>query len=361
MADSLVTAGESKFFCPMVKAFGYGHDDVAVSKTLVDEGVSCLGVALFEEGFRLREAGLSKIDILVFHPIISSECVEMAAEQNLIPVLSSWREISFIEKAKRKPLAVHIKFNTGMNRLGFEISEAEKLKAYFEANSAVKLTGVCTHFHSAEDLPKVGGHTRKQIALFGALAKAFSSESIVCHAHNSSALVSAFSTQTNAPFGARPGLAIYGVKPEVTHLTPAQKEIYNQIDLKPVMKVTSQIVHQHELKRGESVSYGARFVAEINSTVGVVPIGYADGYPRHLSSRGAMLYDGRPAPVSGTVCMDFTMINLTLLKAPDSGWVGQNIVILGDSISAGDLARLAGTNSYEILTNFSRRVPRVMV
>lgn len=347
------------FFCPMVKAFAYGHDDIAISKALIGEGATHLGVALFEEGVRLREAGLSAVEILVFHPMIDQRCVEATVQYGLTPVVSSWRELQLIEASKHRPIHVHLKFNTGMNRLGFELVEIAKLQTYFSSHSPTKLAGVCTHFHSGEDLPKFAGHTVRQLQLFEEVKKSFAG--LPTHAFNSSALTANFCLKAKAAFGARPGIALYGIRPEVTHLTSTQKEVYDQLDFKPVMRVVSKIVHTHELKPGETVSYGARFVAEINSTIGVIPIGYADGYPRHLSSRGAMLYDGRPAAVSGTVCMDFTMINLTNLNTPAAGWVGQDIVVLGDSISANDLARLAGTNSYEILTNFSRRVPRVMV
>ncbi len=353
------------FFCPMVKANAYGHDDIAVSIALVDEGISHVGVALYEEGVRLRDNKVSNCEILVFNPIMNEATVEAAARYELTPVLSSWREIEFLDKSNNAPAAVHLKFNTGMNRLGFDYKDVGKLKSYFQSSDRVQLRGVCTHFFDGEDYLLSEGSTQRQIRKFKDIAKTFSGKGVVAHALNSSALVASYCKALPSEFGARPGLAIYGLKPHVLVQSDAQKDIYNHLEFKPVMKIVAQIVHQHLLKIGESVSYGARFVAEKATTIGVVPIGYADGYPRLLSSRSAMLCNGRKAQVSGTVCMDFTMINLTQIAAPPSGWVGQEVVVLGETtsgavITAEELAELVGTNTYEIVTNVSRRVPRVV-
>jgi alanine racemase len=354
-------AAGNDFFCPMVKAYAYGHDDLVTVKTLIDEGCMFFGVALIEEGLRLRAADLAAKTILVFHPLQNSKDAQALIENHLTPVLSSWREIEILEALTRAPLTVHVKFNTGMNRLGFERREADKLKTFFQNHKHLRLTGVCTHFFNSEDWLSVEGHTRKQLTEFAALEKKFAGADIFFHALNSSAMVANFCGDAPAPYGSRPGIALYGIKPLVECVNAAQKQKYDELIFKPVMSIHSQIILTHELQRGERVSYGGRFVAEKDSLIGVVPIGYADGFFRHFSSKGVMLCDSRRVPVTGTVCMDFTMLNLTGLPQPETGWVGEGVTILGETLQADELAQIIGTNSYEILTNISRRVPRVFV
>lgn len=358
-------AGSRTFFCPMVKANAYGHDEIAVAKTLIEEKVNALGVALYEEGVRLRKNKISKCDVLVFSPATTVSAFEAAGQFNLTPVISSFRELELCKKAKKKPKSVHIKFNTGMNRLGFEPEEAAAVADYFRKNAGSKLAGICTHFYSGEDLLVDGGSTQSQFVIFKKVVSRFKDFAVDLHCLNSSALVAEHCSKNSPTFGSRPGLAIYGVKPDVQCLTKDQIQTYTKVDLKPVMSVTSEIILLHQLNVGDAVSYGARFVADKKSVVGVVPVGYADGFSRILSSIGEVIVHGQLTRVAGTVCMDFIMIDLTDLKPPQKGWVGAQVILLGSDkrvqIRATDIAEKIGTNAYEILTNFSARVPRVIV
>jgi alanine racemase len=159
------------------------------------------------------------------------------------------------------------------------------------------------------------------------------------------------------------------VRPELTYATPKAVERWRRLDLRPVMSLSATICHVQEVHAGETVSYGGHFRVEKNSIIGVVGIGYADGYFRHFSNVGAMLWRGRRVPVSGTVCMDFTMLDLTEVCAkndiPTPMILGEEVIILGsqpeETITADEMARMIGTNPYEIFTNVSQRVPRVYV
>lgn len=358
--------GQNEFFCPMVKANAYGHGDIEISKVITDEGVSSLGVALIEEGVRLRESGLDRVDILVFHPYLTTKDAEILRRHRLTPVLSSWSSLESLEKTfESESCGVHLKFNTGMSRLGFSLHEADQLSRYFRSNNRLKIEGLCTHLLSGEDRGIPNSRTDGQIESLHSAAKKFSGLNLKIHCLNSSAIVAQFCLQQKGldNMGARPGLSLYGVKPEIMTSDPRARERWSEINFKPVMSVESSIVLTQFVPSGSTVSYGGTFQAQRDTLIGVIPVGYADGYSRHFSNIGAMLCCGRKVPVSGTVCMDFTMVNLTDLQKMREHWVGEPVVILGAQdearIAADDLARMINTNSYEVLTNFSSRMPRV--
>ncbi len=363
--------GKEQFFCPMLKANAYGHGDIEIALALRNEGAKCFGVALVEEGVRLREH-IPDASLLVFQPFADLHSARAVVANRLTPVLSSWDSIRALESAAGADSAqteIHLKFNTGMARLGFAPSEAEKLAAYFRSSHrSLIVRGICTHLFAGEDALHGDGHTHVQLKLFSEIFEHFKSNEICGHVLNSSACLARFLGPDNLVlkhWGARPGLSLYGVKAPVTGLNAEAISRYEKIDLRPVMRVISKVVHAQRLANGDTVSYGGRYQVKRESTIGVVPIGYADGYMRRLSSKANMSCRGRLVPVAGTVCMDFTMIDMTAANAS----VGDEVVVLGAQnadgqtamISAQELADLAGTNAYEILTNFSARVPRVYV
>ncbi len=384
------------FFCPMIKANAYGHGDVEVARELINEGAEHFGVALVEEAVRLRESGIM-VDLLVFGPFVDRASADAVVRHELTPVVSSWEALRALEAAVQEQTArgalgasvnVHLKFNTGMNRLGFAPGEVNKLRDYFSQtqisspgagarvlNPKLVLKGVCTHLLSGDDALQKNGRTAKQLQIFSKIFESFKSDEVKAHVLNSSALLARFlesndirqnvTHSTLTHWGARPGISLYGIVAPVNGLSDNLKSVYEAIDLRPVMRVVSEIVHIQNLAKGETVSYGGRYQVNRDSTIGVVPIGYADGYMRRLSTKSKMVFRGQCVPVAGTVCMDFSMVDLTDV-AP---LVGDEIVVLGRQesgvhaaqVTALELAEAAGTIPYEVLTNFSARVPRVYV
>ncbi|MEK6553783.1 MAG: alanine racemase [Bdellovibrionota bacterium] len=361
------------FYCPMIKADAYGHGATRVMQTLYDLGQRYFGVALLEEAIELREDFSNHRDfcnILVFAPLFE-ESLEAALQAQVTPVLSSWRELENLENALKQfdredlKIKVHLKFNTGMARLGFDASEADALAKYFRKGSQLELEGVCTHLSDGEDAHLAGGWSADQIEKFAAIEKSFSGFKIFFHMFNSAGLIASSLAKTpqNHNWGARPGLSLYGVKPVMGDLSAEQLEAWKKIDLRPVMQVETQIVLTREIKKGEGVSYNRRWTSSQDSLIAVLPIGYADGYHRRLSNKGLMLVQDRVVPVVGTVCMDYTLVDVSALRENNQDLYGMSVIVIGQdqtqSVKAEDLAELVGTNAYEILTSVSRRVPRV--
>ncbi len=340
----------SSFICPMIKAQAYGHGDIECAQALETAGAHDLGVSLVEEGIRLRQADIGGA-IFVFGTF-DREAISEVIKYNLTPVFSRWSDVRELEDqvTSGNSHAVHIKFNTGMNRLGFAQDEARDLAAFFKKSKALNLTGICTHLLNGEDAGARSGYSDKQITEFEEVCTHFE-KNIVVHALNSSALCS----QSYSGLGARPGIALYGSMP--TLLNPLM------LDLLPVMSLKSRIEHLQRLKKGEVVSYGGTWRAERDSIIGIVPVGYADGYPRSASNKSQMLVRGRRVGVAGIVCMDYTMLDLTDLHEDRPIVIGEEVVIFGrqgkEVYSADELAQAAGTISYEIFTRVSGRVPRI--
>jgi alanine racemase len=338
--------GAQAFFCPMVKANAYGHGDVLVAKCVEEVGASAMGVALIEEGIRLRQAGI-RLPILVFAPLTSVAAAKAAVEQQITPVLGRFEDVEFLREALAgRSYAVHLKFNTGMNRLGFDRDEVQKLRDLLPSH--LRVEGVCTHLSHGDEIYVADGISRQQIARLGEMAHEFPG---VRHAHKSASLATLVRHQLpkDPELGTRPGISIYGIPYDGELSAPG---------LQPCLRWKTRVLRIHQVQKGEAVSYGARWVAARRSTIGVLPVGYGDGYMRALSNRGEMLCRGQRVPVVGSVCMDYTLIDLT--DAPAA--VDDEVVLLGaqgtQRITAQELAEKAGTIAYEIVTGISARVVR---
>lgn len=356
---------EGTFVCPMVKANAYGHGDSEVAKALRQAGAKYLGVALVEEGETLRRGG-DRGPILIFGPADDGSAESMIRE-NLTPVVSAWDQLDSLESAHNElgtsRVGLHLEFNTGMNRLGFEPHEVPKLKEWLaRLSKAFRLEGVCTHLFSGNDAGEASKYSDKQLSCFAEIARSFPDDVIV-HALNSSGSVNIWKRLQEAkdvppsarkPLGLRPGIGIYGIDPG--------NDENAKIGLKPVMSVKTHIIGIHRVAKGEKVSYGPTWTAERDSVIGTVPFGYADGYRRALSNKADVLLRGRRIKQVGTVCMDYFMIDLTDLDAQKPVKAGEEVVLLGEqgaeAITADELAALTGTISYEILTGISDRVTR---
>jgi alanine racemase len=360
---SLLQNGQ--FFCPMVKANAYGHGDVEVVKALIEESVGAVGVALTEEGVRLRESNLHSPDILVFSHF-SEDSLQACIQNRLTPVLSSWDELKKLDSLALSGFPVHLKFDTGMHRLGFSPQEAQPLFDFFNRNTKVKLQGICTHLFDAEDGFISDGNSDLQMRQFSQIDALWSGKEIHRHVFNSAGLLALNCTKNKQwqgveNWGARPGIAMYGSKPVLSNISGDLEGELANIELRQVMTWLTAPAQVHSLKAGDTVSYGAKWKASKDSHIAVLPLGYADGFHRSLSNLGKVYARGQLLPVVGTVCMDYIMVDATELKLSDEELLQCQIEIFGENQSADEMAKLIETISYELFTSVSTRVPREVV
>lgn len=362
--DLIRTNFPNDFLCPMVKANAYGHGDVQVARFLEDQGVQHLGVCLIEEGLLLRNFGI-KAKILVFRGF-DLEGARKILQYQMTPVVSSWAQLEHLEAAAAHPISVHIKFNTGMNRLGFAVSEAQKVFDYFWQNKKIRAEAICTHLSQGEDGFLESGHTVDQIRQFSEIVGIFKALAVKVHVLNSAGILSSMQVQQKeakkhplypSGWGLRPGLIIYGYNPIKENFATG---------LKPVMSLKSQVGVFRQLKAGEGVSYNSTWRASKESVVAVVPIGYADGYHRTLSNRSQALFLDQRVPVIGNICMDYLILDVTTVAQEKSfdPHKEHEVTLFGASssgkvLSASELAVAAQTITWEILTSVGERVPRI--
>jgi alanine racemase len=332
----------------VVKADAYGHGAVAVGRALAPVS-DALAVSLVEEGLELRAAGV-RVPIVVLGAFYNQHQDDVLHE-SLTPVIYNQGDLErFAAAAARRAerVRLHLKVDTGMSRLGFSPDELAAVVDRARALPSVEVVGLCTHFASADvrDSTATEG-ALAQFASCAAACRARGMTGFVSHAANSAATVRFPQARLDA---VRPGLALYGAMPSAEVALP---------ELEPALRLRTRIMALHEIAPETPVSYGGTWRAARRSRIATLPIGYADGYPRHI--RGATtLVRGLCAPVVGAVCMDMTMIDVT--DVPGAG-LGDAVTLIGsdgdETITIDDLARWAGTVNYEILCGLSKRVPRI--
>jgi|HubBroStandDraft_5_1064220.scaffolds.fasta_scaffold60627_3 alanine racemase len=336
----------------VVKADAYGHGAVPIAKTLVAEGCGHFGVATISEASELRDAGIrTRIYLLGgFFPeqareILALEVTPFIFDLSIVaPLNAAAKELG------RQNVAVHLKIDTGATRLGVLPSELARAVEELRAATALKLEGACTLFANAADPSSTV--TDSQLRVFrnalATLALAGMRPEVV-HAANSAALVLRPDSHFNL---VRPGLATYGLPPVLA--------VREKIDLTPIMTFKTRLMQTKRVAAGTGVGYGHTFVTQRESVIGILPVGYADGYRRGLQNGCEVLVGGRRAPVVAAVSMDLTEIDLTDLPGVA---VGDEVILWGrsgdDTISVNDVARIAQTISYEMLCTVGRRVARV--
>jgi alanine racemase len=336
----------------VVKADGYGHGAVRVAQTLREEGCLHFGVATVEEARELRRAGLQERVYLLGG--FFAEQAETIVALDLIPSIFDLSLIEVLDRAAerqgRRAFVTHIKIDTGATRLGILPAELSRAIELLRGARTLKLEGAFTLLANAGD--PSSSVTDSQLATFDkAVAKlrAAGFELSVNHVANSAALVLRHDAHYNLM---RPGLALYGL--------PPVHAVREHVDLHPVMTFKTRLMQLKRVPAGCGVSYGHTFVTPRESTIGVLAVGYADGYRRGLQHGGEVLIRGHRAPVVGAVCMDLTLVDLT--DVPGVG-IGDEVILWGGAgeamISVNDVARLAQTISYEMLCTVGRRVQRV--
>jgi alanine racemase len=329
----------------VVKANAYGHGLVGVSQALANE-VQLFGIANLEEALALRDAGLSH-PLIVLGPALAAER-PIIVERKFIPTISALEEAQAFDRIG--PVAINFKLDTGMGRMGVPENEALAVFNKVSALRNITIHSISTHMPvSNEDVD----FTREQLARFRKLLAQFRTE--VPGDYKAHVLQSAGTLAFNEPPHeiVRAGIMLYGVSP-----LPEFQRI-----LKPAMTWKTRIALIRNMPAGHGISYGRTFITPRPMRVATLSAGYADGYPRHLSNRGvAMLVRGKRCPLLGRVTMDLMVIDISDL--PDAA-VGDEVVLMGrqgnEEISATDLADLAGTINWEIVTRIGSRVRRVFV
>lgn len=329
----------------VVKADAYGHGLVPVARALERAGVDGLCVALVEEGLVLRAEGV-RVPILILNGAYASDHARVLAAQ-LTPVVYSLDEVeSFARAAAGREIDVHLKLDTGMARLGVPVASLGTFLTAMQAFPAVRVRGVLTHLSSADtdDTVTAAQLDRFDAALVEVRRHGHTPELV--HAANSAATY----RHARARYSmVRVGIALYGVMP-----APGVGG-----ELRPAMRVRTEVLALRPLPAGAPVGYGEAFRTTRASRVATLPIGYGDGLLRAASGRGAVLIRGRRCPMVGAVSMDLTTVDVT--DVPDCA-LGDEALILGenggDRITAHELAAACDTIAYEVLTSLSHRLPR---
>jgi alanine racemase len=336
-----------------VKADAYGHGAVACARRLQSESVDWFGVAMPEEGLELREAGISKPILCLggFWPDQETACLH----QRLTPVVYRLDMIEAVDRAARDAgviADVHVKIDTGMGRLGVRSDDVGQFCEALSRYQSVRVDGLMTHLAAADD-PAHEDFTKDQLKRFQQAVTLFRERGFAptyVHAANSAAAFAYPQARANM---VRPGGTLYGFRRDV--LPP---EIQAS-QLRPVMSLRSRIMLLKTVGKGEQLGYGGTFETERPSVIATVPIGYDDGYRRALSNLARVIVGGTFAPVVGRVSMDLTLVDVTDVPGVS---LHDQVTLLGSdgtlSITAEDLAELAGTISYEITCGISARVPR---
>jgi alanine racemase len=345
-----LTSEGVKVLCA-VKADAYGHGAAEVARRLESIGADFLGVATVDEGFELREHGIS-IPILVMSGIFPWDEIEAVLANKLTPVVydfSTLERLADLSASGDETIKVHIKIDSGMGRLGFGPEDVPSLIEQLKNEAGIHVEGLMTHFSRSEERD---GYGLEQIRAFKEVVDVFRENSIVpeiVHMANSGAIAN----YPEAYFDmVRVGVSLYGSHPS--------RSVAARLPVKQVMKYVSKIALIREFPQGRNLGYGGTFTTPRKTRIAYIPCGYADGYPRALSNRGSVLVRGKRCSIVGRVCMDWTFVDITDVEDVK---VDEEVVLLGrsegDVISADEIAELVGTIPYEVLCRISRKFPRV--
>lgn len=336
-------------FLAVVKANAYGHGAVPVAEAALEAGADMLAVAIPEEGLELRRAGIDA-PILVLGGIEEEAALAVAAGDLTQTVFDEPRIRALSEAGERlaRRVKLHLKLDTGMNRIGVRTrEEAQALTRLIDSLPGVELTGCFTHMATADGDERA--YTDAQLARFRELTDAIAQvhpAPITRHAANTASIFRFPEAQFDMVRG---GIALYGYPP-----------VPEAAGLRPAMRWIAHAVYVKTISPGDRVSYGGLFEAKRETVVMTVPVGYADGYRRALSGKGCVLVRGHRAPILGRVCMDQIMVDVTDIPGVQ---VGDEVVLLGqqdgETIDAEEMAAWLDTISYEVLCSPSARVPRI--
>ena len=335
---------------PVIKADAYGHGALTFANLLKGEA-DYFAVATVDEAVELRSNGITKPGLVLGHTFPEEQ--GEAVKNDIILTVTSYDDavsISDIAQTLKKEAIVHLAVDTGMSRIGFK-PDSESVKIIEEITSLknLKIDGVFTHFASADEADK--SFTKVQTERFFGFVEKLNPE-YTRHCGNSAAIMQHKDTSFDMM---RPGIILYG-------LYPSDEVDKTVLGLKPVMELVSRVSFVKDIEKGDAVGYGRTFVADRNMRIATIPVGYADGYPRLLSNKGRVIINGKYAPIVGRICMDQFMVDVTDIEDVQ---VDAKVTLIGSdggcSVTADEIASLAGTINYEVVCGISKRVPREVV
>lgn len=339
----------------VVKADGYGHGAVEVSKVLLENGVKTLAIATLQEAITLREGGIACPVVML--GITPEMYADTLLEYDITPVTSSYENaaaISEAAKAAGRIIEAFVAVDTGMGRIGLlpDDESVEELKRIAKLSN-LRIKGLFSHFATADERDKT--YANQQLSHYNGISEKLKQAGVEIPLRtfaNSAAVMELPAAHFDA---VRPGIILYGCY-------PSAEVDRNQLSIKPVMSVKANIVYLKKVPPGFSVSYGRKFTTGRESLIATLALGYADGYPRFLSGKGRVIVNGVYAPVAGNICMDQCMIDVTDVPGVK---LGDEVVLMGSqgglSILADEIGDKTGTINYEIVCAFGQRLPKIYV
>lgn len=346
--------------CAVIKSDAYGHGAAVCALALQEEGARWFAVNTAEEGVALREGGIHGRVLLLAGPWRGDE--EIIVKYDLSPAIWDWNHIELLETAgeRLKPnrrISIHLKVNTGMNRLGADMKDLPQIYEALRSAPHLLFEGIFSHFASSEtvDLPQAEEQLERfQQAI--ALAQQSGLNPLRRHMANSAAVAARRKSWFNM---VRPGLALYGYFLPFRSVISAQPDTSLELPVKPVLTWKARVLQVREVPAGQTVGYSSGYVTEAPTTVAVLPVGYGDGLSRQLSSRGRVIVRNDYARIIGNISMNLTTVDVTGIPGVQ---VGDEVTIIGETasrkITAWEHASLTSTIPYEILCNISGRLPR---
>ena len=336
----------------IVKANAYGHGAVQVAKALYDQ-VDAYGVAMIEEAIELRKAGIDKLILILGYT--GEESYEDLVQYQISQTVYTWEmaeQLSETALKLGKKAKIHIKVDTGMSRIGYQVTEeAADEMAQLSKLPHIIVEGIFTHFAKADEADKT--HVHGQIAAYQKMLTMLEERGVeipLKHCSNSAGIIDLPEVNMDA---VRAGIILYGLLPS----DEVQKE---RIDLEPVMTLKSKVIHIKTLEKGRTISYGGTYEVTHTERIATIPVGYGDGYPRSLSNKGWVLIHGQKAPICGRICMDQFMVDVTDIPKVR---VGDEVTLIGtdgsETLSMNELGELSERFNYEFACDLGKRIPRV--
>jgi alanine racemase len=366
--DANSPSGKRVKILAVVKGNGYGHGTAAAAKVFAKAGAEWFGVTCSQEGIDLRESGFRAKPILVLTGFWRGE-ENRIIEHSLTPAITDCRQLRSLERAAaraarklRGPLAIHLKIDSGMNRLGVPPDSMDCVARSLAECPHLRLTGTFTHLASSEDF--TSQQSDEQLKIFQRVLAAMRERELdpgIVHVANSAAVISRPETWMDM---VRPGAILYGYHQNYnpSHM---RQEALRQVPLEAALSLCARIVSIRDIPAGSGVGYNARFKASQPSRIAIIAAGYADGISRSLSNRGHVVVREKLAPLVGTVSMDLIAIDVTGIEGVQIGDVariyGRQESPTAPQQDVSDVARLLGTVSSDLLCMISKRVPRIYV
>jgi alanine racemase len=339
-------------YMAVVKANAYGHGDIDSAKAALEGGATWLGVILVAEARRLRDAGI-EAPVLLLHEPAAGDVAEALALGLRMPVFTTETLEAIVAAAERASTTarVHVKVDTGLNRLGVQPASLEDFAALVAKQPRVEVEGVFSHFAIAEEPNHPD--TVHAVERFGDALDRLESYGITPAIRHIGSSATALAHPTAHFDLVRVGISTYGIAPAAA--------LEGAPELRPAMTLKARVAMAKRVPAGEGVSYGLRYRLERERTIATIPLGYADGWPRHTTGRTSLLIRGRRYPVVGTICMDSFMADL----GDDHCEIGDEVVLIGsqgnERITATEVAEQLGTIAYEVVTGITSRIERVFL